>query len=293
MVQMRMRLVSGGVEPHSSHYRSLASDQLLRVPASCYCDGFAWFPDATSQHHQCPSSYLRCDRFTSQRKMGSAASTNPSKEREYNTLKAEEILTVTLMLPVYYIDEPVTIMDIELATISWNLVVNDTSPKYLKYKSEGLIDQPSCLSWFYVSFYERLFDVHPLSRKLFTTTVNSQGKFLVMMISACLKQLDHPERFAASMITLAEKHCERGVRSNEYGIVGDVLFYSLQKCLGSESYSEPTERAWIKIYSSMLKHIVPRALHHEKTVGVKNMSRNFTSMRALNETFWKKSQPST
>jgi hemoglobin-like flavoprotein len=219
--------------------------------------------------------------------MGSGASRNQSNEREYTILKADEILTVTLMLPVYYIDEPVTIMDIELATISWNMIVNDTSPRYAKYKSEGLIDQPSCLSWFYVSFYERLFDVHPLSRKLFTTTVNSQGKFLVMMISSCLKQLDHPERFASSMITLAEKHCEKGVRSNEYGIVGDVLFYTLQKCLG-ESYDDQTERAWIKIYSSMLKHIVPRALHHEKTVGVKTMSRNFTSMRTANDTFWKK-----
>jgi hemoglobin-like flavoprotein len=230
--------------------------------------------------------------------MGSSASVThlpigEPNQKEYTILKADEILTVTLMLPVYYMDEPVTIYDIELATRSWNLIVNDTSPKYMKLKSDGLIDQPSCLSWFYISFYERLFDVHPLSRKLFTTTVNSQGKFLVMMISSCLKQLDHPERFSASMIALAERHCEKGVRSNEYGIVGDVLFWTLQKCLGPESYDEETERAWIKIYSSMLKHIVPRALHYEKTVGIKSLSRSVISMRAANDSFWKKSQPST
>lgn len=218
--------------------------------------------------------------------MGSSASIASEYEKPRPT--NDEILTVTLMLPVYYLDEPVLLSDIELATASWNLIVNDTSSRYIKTKSEGLIDQPSCLSWFYVSFYERLFDVHPLSRKLFTNTVNSQGKFLVMMISSCLKQLDHPERFESSMVALAERHCEKGVRSNEYGIVGDVLFWTLQRCLGPDTYDEDTERSWIKIYSAMLKHIVPCALHYEKTKGISVAGRSYTSMRVGNDSFWKK-----
>ena len=36
------------------------------------------------------------------------------------------------------------------------------------------------------------------------------------------------------------------------GIVGDVLFWSLRKCIGHE-YDFPTHRAWVRIFSAMLK----------------------------------------
>ena len=36
------------------------------------------------------------------------------------------------------------------------------------------------------------------------------------------------------------------------GIVGDVLFWSLRKCIGHE-YDFTTHRAWVRIFSAMLK----------------------------------------
>ena len=41
------------------------------------------------------------------------------------------------------------------------------------------------------------------------------------------------------------------------GIVGDVLFWSLRKCIGHE-YDFTTHRAWVRIFSAMLKvRIIP------------------------------------
>jgi hemoglobin-like flavoprotein len=194
----------------------------------------------------------------------------------------DEETTVRLMMPVYYIDDIVLPSDIALAEHSWSAIVNDTSEKFQQLKHNNSCSSPSCLSWFYVIFYDRLFDVHPLSRQLFTNTLNNQGKFLVMMISSCLKQLDNSNQFQSSMLALAERHCERGVRANEYGIVGDVLFWSLRQVLGG-GYTAEVEHAWIKIYSHMLKFIVPVAIHFEKQVGSDLPKRSYGLLRASSD----------
>ena len=65
------------------------------------------------------------------------------------------------------------------------------------------------------------------------------------------------------MVALAERHCELGVLANEYGIVGDVLFYSLQACLDSDAYNYAAELSWIRIYSSMLRAILPTVVSYQ------------------------------
>jgi hypothetical protein len=48
----------------------------------------------------------------------------------------------------------------------------------------------------------------------------------------------------------------------EYGIVGEVMFWTLAKVLG-QAYTADVHQAWIKIFSSMMRVIVPIAVHHE------------------------------
>lgn len=106
-----------------------------------------------------------------------------------------------------------------------------------------------------------------------------------MMISTCLKQLNKPEEFQKTMEALAKRHCEKGIRANEYGVVGDVLFYSLQYCLDQDIYDRNTELAWIRIYSAMLRAILPTALHFESTGEYDVSSRTFAQLRATGMNF--------
>jgi hemoglobin-like flavoprotein len=164
-------------------------------------------------------------------------------------------------------DSDITEDDIKLAKDSWNHIIEDRSPTYLEKKQDPLFEHASCISWFYFIFYERLFNVHPMCRPLFTSGIVSQGKFLVKMVSLILNCLKNQTKFVVTMQELAMRHCERGIRGVEYGIVGDVLFYTLQKSTGSV-YTLEVERAWKKIFSSILKIIVPLCVEYERTGAV-------------------------
>mmetsp|Transcript_3967 Transcript_3967/g.6205 ORF Transcript_3967/g.6205 Transcript_3967/m.6205 type:complete len:260 (-) Transcript_3967:134-913(-) len=173
--------------------------------------------------------------------------------------------SLDLMMPLYYNPEPVVQEDIDKAKASWMMIVKDNTPAFEELKrSEDYLGE-SCICWFYRMFYDRLFDTHPLSRQLFGNSIHTQGKFLVMMVSTCLRQLNQPETVKKSLTKLAHVHCLKGVKSSEYGIVGDVLFWTLRRCLSPEVYDYELEAVWIKIYSAMLSVIVPYAFEFEKS----------------------------
>ncbi len=115
------------------------------------------------------------------------------------------------------------------------------------------------------------------------------------MVTLSLSMLENPTRFHETMLHLAEVHNQRGVKAIECrslltiecmwvkflshtqlrkaavnhhrlsyassvtfssdGIVGDVLFYTLRKCLGID-YNLACHLAWVKIYCQMLKVIL-------------------------------------
>lgn len=158
----------------------------------------------------------------------------------------------------------ITDRDLVVAKSSWNYIIEDRSPLYLELKKGPDFEHASCISWFYSIFYARLFNVHPMCKPLFTSGIVSQGKFLVKMVSLILNCLKHREKFVKTMEDLAMRHCERGIRGVEYGIVGDVLFYSLQKTLGN-LFTLEIETAWKLIFSSMLGIIVPLCIEYERT----------------------------
>jgi hemoglobin-like flavoprotein len=170
------------------------------------------------------------------------------------------------MMPVYFVaNVEVTNRDITCCQNVWNLILDDQSPGYIEHKTSNEQAHPTCIVWFYHVFYERLFNIHPLCRPLFTKGVESVGAFLVQMVSMSLSQLRDSSKFQKTMTALAARHCERGVKASEYGVIGEVLFYSLRRCLGEGTYTPVVETAWKKIYSSMLRIIVPLVVTYERT----------------------------
>jgi hypothetical protein len=56
----------------------------------------------------------------------------------------------------------------------------------------------------------------------------------------------------------------RGVKAIEYGVVGDVLFWSLKICVGTTIFTDAVLAVWVKIFSRMLRTIVPTAVKFER-----------------------------
>jgi hypothetical protein len=97
------------------------------------------------------------------------------------------------------------------------------------------------------------------------------------MVSLTLNCLLQQQKFQKSMEELAMRHCERGIRGVEYGVVGDVLFYAMQKVLGDTAYSVDVEIVWKKIYSAMLAIIVPLCIEYERTGAVAKKAERYTN----------------
>lgn len=189
--------------------------------------------------------------------MGGAAS---APKKVQHKLKKSEEEVIRLMLPVFYNSTPIDAKERKMAMDSWNLILDDQSPIFRERKGKPDFPYQSCVTFFYDSFYTRLFDIHPTCRHMFKSGMRAQGKFLVKMISLALSELDDPEQFDKNLVKLAEIHYERGVKSVEYGVVGEVLFFVLRQCLGPNVYLQSIHSVWVKVYSRMLRTIVPIAV---------------------------------
>ncbi len=148
--------------------------------------------------------------------MGGGASKNEkarSSTSATNLAKTEGEI-VRLMMPVYYNEEPITQDELEAAHNSWKMILNNASPEFLIRRKDRSFTFPTCIMYFYSSFYERLFDIHPLAKNLFRD-MRSQGKFLVKMISLALSEKADPVKYEKTLAKLAEVHNERGVKAVE------------------------------------------------------------------------------
>jgi len=142
--------------------------------------------------------------------MGSGSSADTAQAKALGK-KDNEI--VGLMMPIYYTAEEMLPEQRKIASDSWNLILNDTIPGVDARKKND--PEFTSVTFFYDSFYARLFDIHPMSRELFKSGMKSQGKFLVSMISLSLSELDNPDKFNTALVKLAEVHYHRGVKASE------------------------------------------------------------------------------
>lgn len=89
-----------------------------------------------------------------------------------------------------------------------------------------------------------------------------QGYFLSELISFIFTSLNDPRAFEKRLIGLAISHSNKGIKAVEYGVVGEVMFWTLRKVLG-KAFTSDIHNSWLKIFSGMLKIIVPMALKCE------------------------------
>ena len=154
--------------------------------------------------------------------------TSSSNKVDHRISKGDEE-SIKLVMPMYYSEEAIELEEVCAAKFTWHLVLNDEAPEFLSRKRKAGFQYRSCVSFFYDSFYTRLFDVHPVCRPLFVRGTTSQGKFLVKMIGLALSELEHddPLIFEKTLHHLANVHFERGVKAVEckFNVNVDDCYY--------------------------------------------------------------------
>lgn len=96
---------------------------------------------------------------------GSWKSWSAGSNHSASALRRDEELVVQIMMPLYYTDDPVRFQDVFEAKLSWDKIIKDVSPAYEVKRAR--LPYACCREWFEAAFYERLFDVHPVSIILF------------------------------------------------------------------------------------------------------------------------------
>jgi hemoglobin-like flavoprotein len=114
--------------------------------------------------------------------------------------------------------------------------------------------------------------VHPMAQVLFYKSTKkeekqSQNKVLARMLTMALLDIDDQSRWDMTFTKLAEMHNEMGVKAVEYGIIGEIPFWTLKQCIGEEAFTVDVHMAWIQVMSRILKTMVPVALRFELEKG--------------------------
>ena len=148
--------------------------------------------------------------------------------------------------------------------------MESTSQEFQSQKASTSFEYGTCLAWFYDSFYERLFAVCPSCIPLFKGDLQVQGRALVAMISTCLENINSRDEFKQTLEKLAKGHAQKGIVVNEYFIVGEVLIWTFEKCLGIQ-FDNAVRSVWCRIYSMMLQEIVPVAVVEEVKYAASNV----------------------
>jgi hemoglobin-like flavoprotein len=158
-------------------------------------------------------------------------------------------------LPSYYSELTVNHKDYIQANISWKSIVEGTCKHYIHLKRSKKITENTCITWFYKILYHRLFHILPEVESMFKRDIHKQGKMMVTMITDMLESYYNP-KILDVMRDLTISHIKYGVHSYHFIIMGDALFYALDRVLGDD-FTNDCANAWKKIYSSILRVIIP------------------------------------
>ena len=92
-------------------------------------------------------------------------------------------------------------------------------------------------------FYQRLFEIDPSTRSLFSgTDMPEQRRKLMQMIGLALNGLDQPTESLQSVAQLGARHLNYGVTDKHYDSVGEALLWTLGQGLG-ESFTQEVKDA--------------------------------------------------
>lgn len=97
-------------------------------------------------------------------------------------------------------------------------------------------------------FYNKLFELDPSLKPLFTGDITKQGEKLMTMLAAAVKGLDDLPGLIPVVQSLGKRHVGYGVQDEHYDTVAAALLFTLEQGLG-EAWNDDVKDAWVAVYT--------------------------------------------
>lgn len=109
-----------------------------------------------------------------------------------------------------------------------------------------------------VMFYDRLFEVAPQVKPMFTGDMAEQRRKLMAMLSAVVGGLSKLDTILPAASALAARHIAYGAQAAHYPVVGSALLWTLEKGLG-EAWTPDVAEAWSEAYGTLSGFMISEA----------------------------------
>lgn len=107
-------------------------------------------------------------------------------------------------------------------------------------------------------FYNRLFEIEPSTREMFSDDITEQGKKLIGALATVVGGLTDPDTIIPTVQDLGVAHLGFAVEDWHYDIVGQALIWALEQGLG-EAFTDEVKDAWIAAYSLLSSVMIEAA----------------------------------
>lgn len=78
-------------------------------------------------------------------------------------------------------------------------------------------------------FYDKLFEIAPHLRPMFTHSMDMQRAKVMQMLAALVAAMDDPSHFTRMARELGKRHVDYGVSREQYALVGQALMWALEE----------------------------------------------------------------
>ena len=110
-------------------------------------------------------------------------------------------------------------------------------------------------------FYNRLFDLNPHLRSMFSGDMQDQGRKLMSVLATAVASLNDLDNLIPVVEELGRRHNTYGVTPSDYVTVGQALIWTLEQGL-QDKFTEQCKAAWLETYtvlSNVMKDAAAKA----------------------------------
>ena len=109
-----------------------------------------------------------------------------------------------------------------------------------------------------VIFYDRLFEVAPAVKAMFSSDMTEQRKKLMGTLAVVVNGLSNLPSVLPAASALAKRHVGYGAKPEHYPVVGGALLWTLEKGLG-EAWTPDVAAAWTAAYGTLSRFMISEA----------------------------------
>lgn len=107
-------------------------------------------------------------------------------------------------------------------------------------------------------FYERLFELDPALRKLFSEDIATQTEKVMVALGAVLAQIHDLDLCREMTADLAVRHVKYGVAAEDYATVGNAVMDMLAVLL-DDQFTDELASAWRRAYDAIAETMIASA----------------------------------